>query len=502
MSERDGISIELSELFSGYAQIDRGLDCSVSGIALDSRKCRKGFVYFALQGAATHGLYYLDDVINAGVAAVVVDADDGVLNPGMKDKITSRSRLILIPRLRETLGFLAARYFGNSRDKLTIVGVTGTDGKTSVTHFISHALNVSGRNAGVLGTIHWGVPGNYRQSSMTTPDAIEVHRQLYRIRKAGATHVCMEVSSHALDQGRVNGIEFEVAVLTNLARDHLDYHKTHRNYAKAKKRLFEWKDLPSAIINADDRFGRELIESVSDKVQTTSYGLYNEPDILAESVELGKSGLALSIKYDESLYHLNTPLIGSFNAYNVLAAFGALNALGLSSGEVSHAISRLKPVEGRMERFAASGKANVVIDYAHTPQALEYALRSLKEYCKGDLWCVFGCGGDRDPGKRAQMAQAAEKYASRIILTNDNPRTEDPESIVKDVISGFSGSQDVRVILERRMAIKASLDAAQVDDWVLIAGKGHEDYQIFGDRRIAYSDRAVVKELVLQGSNG
>ncbi|MCB1754300.1 MAG: UDP-N-acetylmuramoyl-L-alanyl-D-glutamate--2,6-diaminopimelate ligase [Gammaproteobacteria bacterium] len=494
MSGSASSAMTLGELFSGFALLSADhAGRQVAGLTLDSRKSGCDFVYFALSGKSTHGLRYVDDVIAAGALAIAVDADDPQLTDALTKHISSRALLIRVTDLSAVVGELAARYYGNSRDGLTVIGVTGTDGKTSVSHCIAQALNASGRPTGLVGTLGWGLPGNLHKSDMTTPDPVELHRQLAEIRRAGAAYACMEVSSHALDQGRVNGIGFEVAVFTNLARDHLDYHGTVEHYGRAKQRLFEKEGLSAVVINADDAFGRHLLKSTLAPVRPVAYAIDQDADVFAESVTETVSGLVLLIRHAGKRMSVESRLVGRFNAYNILAAFGVLSALGLADEEIAEALASLQPVEGRMEKFAAAGKPTVIVDFAHTPQALALVLGELKKYCKGELWCVFGCGGDRDKGKRAEMGRAAEALADQVVVTNDNPRTEDPQAIADEILEGFTDAACATVILDRAAAIEYAIDQAGAEDWVAVAGKGHEDYQIFGAQRLPFSDRAVVQ---------
>lgn len=468
---------------------------TVRGIALDSRKCGVGYVYFALAGASTHGIRYLDSVLEKGILALVIDSDDKELNDALRETLSlHKVTLIAVESLYKNVGNFAARYFGNSKETVNVIGVTGTDGKTSTSDFIVQALNACDRLAGVIGTIRWGIPGSYVESDMTTPDPIELHRQIFEIRQAGARYVCMEVSSHALDQGRVSGVEFKIAVLTNLARDHLDYHGSIERYSGAKQLLFKSRELTHAVINTDDAFGLRLLDVVDESVRVHTYAVEGEADLTAASVIESQDGLRI-VGSDSDGQEWQTRLIGDFNTYNVLATVAVLRCLDVSESEIKLSVSALKPVEGRMEKFSTKKGPVVIVDYAHTPQALEFVLRSLLTYCSGALWCVFGCGGDRDKGKRAEMAAAAEKYAEHIVVTNDNPRFEEPESIVREIMTGFSEISPV-VILDRGRAIEHAIGAANADDWVLIAGKGHEKYQVLGDQKLEFSDRQLVKQFL------
>ncbi len=489
-------SMTLAELFNGYVAEGEMVNVEVSTLSLDSRTCIKGCVYFALKGFATHGLNFINDVLAEDVLAVVVDAGDEMLTAEITEKISKACQLIIVDDLDDQLGNIAARYYATNRSGCQVVAVTGTDGKTSVVHFVAQALGFREKCVGILGTAGWGFPGELAVSALTTPDVLEVHRQIYELRKSGARFICMEVSSHALEQGRVDGIEFTAAVLTNLARDHLDFHGTLENYASAKRKLFLKPNLQAVILNSEDEFGRKLLADREVVARKISYGCSNESTYGLKSVDSAKGGLQITAERSETTFRFTTQLLGSFNAYNVLAAWAVLDVLNFPQADITEALSTLRPVIGRMERFSNDQGPTVVVDFAHTPQALGLALTEVKKHCNGSVWCVFGCGGDRDKGKRSKMGAAASTIADYVVVTNDNPRTENPEKIAEDILSGIKTSTTVEVMLDREKAIRYSLDKAASNDWVVVAGKGHEDYQVFGYRRINFSDRDVVQQVL------
>jgi UDP-N-acetylmuramoyl-L-alanyl-D-glutamate--2,6-diaminopimelate ligase len=379
-----------------------------------------------------------------------------------------------------------------------VVGVTGTNGKTTTTHLLAQALDRPEARCGLIGTLGSGFPGQLDPSLHTTPDAISVHRLMAEFVNAGARTVCMEVSSHALDQARVAGVQFDIALFTNLTRDHLDYHGDMQAYAAAKARLFDFPHLKAVVINQDDAFGRELIKRTRGRARIVSFGLHGG-DVQALSVDTSTDGLTLAIATPHGETRLRSSLLGRFNAANLLAALAVLLVAGIPLAEATSALAQTRPVAGRMERFGGvDGQPLVVVDYAHTPDALEKVLQALREHTQGKLVCVFGCGGDRDRGKRPQMGRIAEQLADVVILTNDNPRHEDPAAIINEIASGMQTTPSA--VPDRTQAIRVALSGACAGDIVLVAGKGHEDYQQVGDRRLDYSDRDTVRALLKEAA--
>jgi UDP-N-acetylmuramoyl-L-alanyl-D-glutamate--2,6-diaminopimelate ligase len=468
-------------------------DRLVTGLVNDSRQVAKGDLFLATQGLRRHGLEFLPSVRRAGAAAVAWE-------PPFRGRIPDYDDppLLAVEDLSQKLGVIAGRFYREPSRYLKLVGITGTDGKTSCAHFIAQALSTENNGCGILGTLGYGRYGALSAASHTTPDAVTLQRWLATLRDQGATHVAMEVSSHALAQKRVAGLDFTVAVLTNFTRDHLDYHGGLEAYADAKRRLFLAHDPQLAVLNMDDALGRELTERVAGA--KVGYGLGARDAgkldgfVWGENLVLCESGQQLQVLSSWGRGVLRTGLLGRFNASNLLAALAVLLALDIPFGEALRRLRRVSNVPGRMERFGADpGRPLAIVDYAHTPEALEQALRTLKEHGRGKLWCVFGCGGDRDPGKRPLMGRAAECVADRIIVTDDNPRTEDPERIIQDILAGMENPEQAWVSRDRRQAIATALREAAPEDLVLIAGKGHEDYQLIGDARIPFSDREIVR---------
>jgi len=423
-----------------------------------------------------------------------------------------------VPDLKNMVGRIAERFYGEPTKEQFVIGVTGTNGKTSVTQFIAHALQQDAP-CGVLGTLGNGVFGQLEKGGFTTPDAITLHTLLDDLRYENVKKVVMEASSHGLDQGRVAGVAFDVAVFTNLSHEHLDYHGTMQNYARAKRRLFETKGLKYAVINIDDDYGRQLLTSMPGAVGTVSYGFADGkggddvlPSLLGSDLQLDRNGLRMHVESDWGKGDLQVPLLGAFNASNLLAAVGALLASGIAFDDALQRLSDVQPVPGRMQGHGGVNQQPlVVVDYAHTPDALQQVLVAVRAHAAvqagavsaPNLWCVFGCGGDRDRSKRPLMAAAAEQLADKVIVTDDNPRTENAQVIVADILQGFTRMDDVLVIADRASAIEKAILSAAENDVVLVAGKGHEEVQIVGDEHLPFSDAyEVERALALRVSDG
>jgi UDP-N-acetylmuramoyl-L-alanyl-D-glutamate--2,6-diaminopimelate ligase len=479
--------IRLSTLLAGLTDMPLVDDPEIRGITLDSRAVQQGWLFIAVPGARTDGRAYIAGAYSRGAAATVYEVN------GFEPDARS-ANAIGVRALRQHIGTIADRFYGAPSRKLKVVGVTGTNGKTTTTHLLAQVLDRPDARCGLIGTLGSGFPGQLDPSQHTTPDAVSVHRLMAEFVSSGARTVCMEVSSHALDQARVAGVAFDIAVFTNLTRDHLDYHGDMDAYAKAKARLFDIPNLKVAVINRDDVFGRELIERLRGRTPVLSFGLQGG-DVQAKTVETSSDGLTLRVVTPHGGVQLRSPLLGRFNAANLLAVLAVLLAAGVPLAEAANTLAHAQPVAGRMERFGGSGdRPLVVVDYAHTPDALEKALQALREHTHGKLVCVFGCGGDRDRGKRPQMGRIAEQLADIVILTNDNPRHEDPAAIINEIATGMQTTPTA--VPDRTLAIRAALSEARAGDIVLVAGKGHEDYQQVSDRRLAYSDRDTVRALL------
>ncbi|HWP94822.1 MAG TPA: UDP-N-acetylmuramoyl-L-alanyl-D-glutamate--2,6-diaminopimelate ligase [Gammaproteobacteria bacterium] len=492
--------IRLADLLRGIADAGTAGEVRVRGVCLDSREAQEGFLFMACRGIASHGLDYLEQALQRGARVVLWEPAPHLAAP----VVPAGTVALEVPALSRHVGTIAARFFGDPSRTLRIMGVTGTNGKTSCSQILAQALSEAGEPCGVMGTLGYGLYGRLEPATHTTPDAVRVQATLAAFLAQGARYVSMEVSSHALDQDRVAGTRFEVAVFTNLTRDHLDYHRDLESYAAAKRRLFEWPDLAYAVVNADDPLGREILAGLRPGVTGIAYGL--DPAevqaaraaqrLWAERVELHGRGLSLDVAGDQGRGRLEARLLGRFNASNLLAVLGALTAFGMPFERALAQLARARTVPGRMECFGGGDRPLAVVDYAHTPDALGQVLRAARAHCRGTLWCVFGCGGDRDRGKRPEMGAIAARFADRVIVTDDNPRTEDPDAIVAAILDGIEDRARVEVERDRGRAIASALGRAAPGDVVLIAGKGHEDYQIYGTEKRPYSDRATVARLL------
>lgn len=486
--------VSLTTLFAGLADVESNV--LVSGIAIDSRLVKPGDLFMAYRGSSSSGIDYIDAAIAAGAIAVAAEAAEQF------DEATIPVPFIKVTNLRKQVGVIASRFFNEPSAELNVIGVTGTNGKTTVSFLVSHALGQCQQETAFIGTLGYGKTGEIRDGNMTTPDPIKLH-SLFAEWRNELQNVVMEVSSHALDQGRVSGVQFDIGVFTNLSRDHLDYHETLEEYAAAKASLFSTESLKHAVINHDDSFGRELINRLQTELDLIVYTTDRSSleDIDNNQVVAGEastdSDLVTTIKISSPWgeAQVKTGLLGGFNVSNILAAFSVLCLRGIPVAQAANAISSFHGVPGRMECFQTSDKALLVVDYAHTPDALEKALQSLRPYCQGKLYCVFGCGGDRDTGKRPQMGAVAEANADVVVITNDNPRTEQPERIVSQILAGMQEKERVAVRYDRSDAIINTCLQAKAGDIVLIAGKGHETTQTIGADVMPFSDRELARRL-------
>ena len=479
---------------SGRRAFDVGeidtLGVPVTGLTADSRKVKRGDLFLAYPGGHADGRRFIDQAIGAGAAAVLWDSR------GFRWDSAWKLPNLGVPELRAHLGDIASHFHGHPSRDLWVTGVTGTNGKTSCSHWIAQSLSRLGRKTAVIGTIGSGFPGALEPALNTTPDAVTLQSQLADFRMRGAEACVMEVSSHGIAQGRVSGVEFDVALFTNLSRDHLDYHKTIEDYAAAKAKLFHWPQLKHAIVNLDDRFGQHLANSIDrSRVNVLGYGL-GRGEIAGHRLDLSTRGLKLEITTPWGAAELDSPMIGGFNASNLLGVLGVLITSEVPLQDAVQALSRVEPVPGRLQMVGDPGAPLVVVDYAHTPDALEKALETLRSTLssEGRLHCVFGCGGDRDPGKRPLMGEVATRLADRVVITSDNPRSENPRAIIDEILAGAHPNYAIEE--DRAMAILQAISGAAPKDVVLIAGKGHETYQEIGDRRLPFDDAEVAREIL------
>jgi UDP-N-acetylmuramoyl-L-alanyl-D-glutamate--2,6-diaminopimelate ligase len=479
----------LSELLPDVPGVPAEL--AITGLVQDSRAIRPGDAFVAIAGFGAHGLNFVDVAREAGVAAILFE-------PPAPADLPAPADAIAVPGLRARLGELGDHFHGRPSQAMTVVGVTGTNGKTSTVQLLTQAWALRGVRNGSIGTLGAGLYGEVVPTGFTTPLVLQLHALLAQLRDAGAQAVAMEVSSHALDQGRVDGVHFDVAVFTNLTRDHLDYHGDMQAYGAAKAKLLAWPGLRAAVVNLDDAYGRELRAALP--AGTHTIGLSSrgaQADVRAENVVLDATGIGFDLIVGDERASVQSLLLGRFNVDNLLAVAGALHALGETADAIATTLSQLQPVAGRMNRLGGDhAMPLVVIDYAHTPDALEQALSSLRAHAQGRLVCVFGCGGERDVGKRPQMAAIAEAGADLVIVTDDNPRGEDGDAIVADIVKGFSRPGAVLVQRDRAAAIARAIGAASASDIVLVAGKGHEPYQEIAGVRHPFDDTAVARALL------
>jgi UDP-N-acetylmuramoyl-L-alanyl-D-glutamate--2,6-diaminopimelate ligase len=484
----------LSELLPDVAGVPA--DLAITGLVQDSRVVAPGDAFVAMLPArqevpSSHGMHFVDQARARGASAILFE-------PPLPDGLEAPADAIAVPGLSARLGAMADAFHDHPSRTMTVVGVTGTNGKTSTVQLLAQAWSLRGVRSGSIGTLGAGLYGDVVPTGFTTPLVLQLHALLAQLRDAGAQAVAMEVSSHALDQGRVDGVHFDVAVFTNLTRDHLDYHGDMQAYGAAKAKLLAWPALRAAVVNLDDAYGRELRAALP--AGTHTIGLSSrgaQADVRAENVVLDAAGIGFDLVVGDERTSVQSPLLGRFNVDNLLAVAGALHALGETAGAIASTLSRLQPVAGRMNRLGGDNAMPlVVIDYAHTPDALEQALSSLRAHAQGRLVCVFGCGGERDVGKRPQMAAIAEAGADVVIVTDDNPRGEDGDAIVADILRGFSRPDAALVQRDRAAAIARAIGTAGVSDIVLIAGKGHEPYQEIAGVRHPFDDTAVARALL------
>ncbi|MCP8689582.1 UDP-N-acetylmuramoyl-L-alanyl-D-glutamate--2,6-diaminopimelate ligase [Marinobacterium sedimentorum] len=463
----------------------------IGGLSQDSRTLQAGELFFARPGLTHRGVDFIPAAVARGAVAVLVDEAEAAAVAQADFGVP----VLAVAQLAWRIGPMASLFYGEPSRAMQMIGVTGTNGKTSCSHYIAQALNLAGRRTALIGTVGNGFIDALATASHTTPDPIALQRLLADFRTQGADTVVMEVSSHALEQGRVEGIAFDVAAFSNLSRDHLDYHGSMEAYGAAKARLFDAMAVPLLAINADDAFGRSLLQRpYADVRELLAFGTRADADIYPVSSQLNSNGMQLRLHTQFGEMDIQNRLLGHFNLSNLLLSAAVLQLAGLNSEQLQRGLNGLTPVCGRMECFGGGALPLVVIDYAHTPDALEKALQALAEHVGGQLWCLFGCGGDRDTGKRAQMGSIAARLADRVVITSDNPRSEDPARIIDMIQEGIDSARGCEVEPDRARAIQQTLARAGAGDIVLIAGKGHEDYQEINGQRRPFSDQLIAQQ--------
>jgi len=499
--------MKLADLLEGITIQEVSGDTSgdITDICYDSRKCAKNSLFVAIRGLLYDGHDFISHAIKRGARFIVHEED---VSPELRADAT----FIRVHDSRRALGQLGKRLYKDPSSELILLGVTGTNGKTTVTYLLESILKKAGVRCGVMGTINYRYGEITYEAPQTTPESLDLQRILREMVDAGVTHVVMEVSSHAIDQGRVRDCEFDIGIFTNLTQDHLDYHETMESYFDAKKKFFheQLKKDAGILINVDDPWGARLLRDIGKKVMT--YGIDNPSDVSVSDFELSIDGIEADVKTGAKVFTLHSPVIGRFNLYNILAATAAALCLDIPEVYIKAGIETLSNIPGRFEKVSDSSQPPTFIDYAHTEDALRKTLENLVSFRKERIITVFGCGGDRDRTKRPRMGRTVSDLSDITIITSDNPRTEDPLTIISDIERGIEGGSAAKlnpgemsrdcekkgyaILPDRLSAIELALSVARIGDIVLIAGKGHEDYQILGTKRIFFDDRTIAKEVL------
>ena len=475
---------------------------AIANLVLDSREINRGDSFVALPGESGNGADYIDKAIANGATSVLLPSSSSGFSHEWRQKVP----LVYIPGLTEYVSALAVRFYDNPSAKLPVIGVTGTNGKTTCAHVIAQIAAFSGRHCGVLGTLGYGVylKCNGQQSqvddiamttgsayTLTTPDVLTIQANIQEMIDAGAECLVLEASSHGLVQGRVADVDINTAVFTNLTRDHLDYHGDMDSYGRAKAILFGMASVGKAVINIDDDFGRQLVSQFRNTRAIVTYSIDNtDADFYLTAIDYQDSGITAKLHSPFGIVGLSTKLLGQFNLSNLLATLATHINNSDQLEQVTSYAEKLKPVIGRMESIANHSDIEIIVDFAHTPDALEQTLAAVAKHCRGQLWCLFGCGGNRDTEKRPLMAAIAEQRADHIIVTSDNPRNEDPMAIIENICTGFSPNANYKIIEDRKLAINNAIEKMQPQDLLLIAGKGHENYQLIGNQKLPFSDQS------------
>jgi len=489
--------VRVTKLYSAmYGRMVLTQDIAVREIRYDSRRVGPGDMFVALRGTASDGHRFIEAAVAAGAVVVVVDNDAAVPDPFFMHAGVLK---VVVPDARVALAGCAANFYGRPADRLTLVGITGTNGKTTTSHLVRSVVEASGTRSGLIGTIEYMTGAHTTPATHTTPESLELHGLLAAMAGAGCGAAVMEVSSHALAMHRVEGLEFRAAVFTNLTQDHLDYHGSMEEYFRAKKILFDaLRPRDAAVVNADDPYGLRILEG--SKGARITYGFGGGCDVHPEQIAQGIDGTRCTVSTPAGNVEIASPLTGRFNVLNILAACGAGVALGIPAAAIARGIGDVRTVRGRFERVASPAGWTAVIDYAHTPDALENCLRTIRDLTAGRVITVFGCGGNRDRGKRPIMGRIATELSDVTIVTSDNPRNEDPAAIIAAILQGTLPGREVTTEVDRRTAIRRGLSLARAGDVVLVAGKGHETYQVIGAQREHFDDREEVESFIREAS--
>lgn len=454
-------------------------DCEITNVTDSTHKIRRGGAFVCIRGEKTDGHDYAREALSRGAAVIICDRDTEIENS------------IIVEDSRKAYALMCAAFYGNSHKKLRMIGVTGTNGKTTTSYILREILEGSGYKTGLMGTVSVVIGNEKYPAELTTPDPADLHRYLMMMCIAGCDTCVMEVSSQALVQQRVYGIDFDCGVFTNLSPEHLDYHGSLGEYARAKSILFE--NSRNAVLNADDRCSELMKNACKGRILT--YGIDNAADVTAEKIRLDRDGVTYNLLTDSGEYPVNFGMTGRFSVYNSMAALSVASLLGADMTRAVRCVSRLEGISGRMERVENPLGINIIIDYAHTPDSLKNVLKTLRSVYGGRILTVFGCGGDRDKSKRPLMGETACRYSDKVFITSDNPRTENPEAIINDITEGLDFDNYYK-ITDRTLALKSAVCSASKGDTLLVAGKGHEKYQILGTQKIYYNEREIIRKLL------
>ena len=480
--------MRISELLNGLEDTNTTANMEMIGLHSRSSEVRKGGVFVALQGQQHHGMEFAAEALSNGACAMICDASAMIPSP-------LSLPVVRVENLQRKVGLLASRFTAHATTKLNVIAITGTDGKTSVCNFLCQALRHTHQPTAMIGTLGAGEPGKLEGTTHTTPDCIAMHRYMHHFHREGKKHVAIEASSHGLDQNRLHALHINTAILTQVGHDHLDYHQSFAEYLHAKTKLFRFDTLQYAVINMDDKHWRTFADVCHSRVQIITYSTHNQlADITLQNATFHATKTILQVRAFAKQHTIHTALLGYYNIPNLLATWGGGVASGIPHPQIPKALNALQPIQGRMEFLKKNSTPTVVIDYAHTPNGINHTLRSCRLHTQGKLICIFGCGGERDVQKRPLMGKIASELADRIVLTNDNPRREDPQQIVADIMLGIQAPHKVTCQFDRSHAIQEAFASATKDDLLLIAGKGSEEYQLILDEKIPFSDRQTVMQ--------